>query len=99
MANVYLIAGEVACKFKDEDTPFVETLTAIVPIEAEGSKFTLKALTVFGQILEAQVTKYLASVKPEVEIESITSRVFSVSHLGEMTMEEFNDLEEENKDN
>lgn len=95
MANVYLISGEVACKFKEEDTPLVETLTAIVPIEAKDSKFTLKALTACGQILEAQVKNYLSSVKPEVEIETMTSRIFSVSFLGEMTMEEFNDMEEE----
>lgn len=94
MPHVYLIAGEVACKFENSNEPFVETLTTIIPIEQDNPKFTHKTLMASAEILEDLFKKFIAEKFNELNITEVNSRIFSVSYLGNMTMEEFNDMNE-----
>lgn len=101
MAYLYLVSGEVTAKVKlgDVEDNVVETVSTMFNIKEGPIKFTAKALFSCQGLLQERFKEFLDGFfegkEDKPEILEMHSRILSISNLGDMTAEEFNDLTEE----
>lgn len=95
MPHFYMISGKVAITVKDSDQQVMEEFNTIFGVKEATPKFSQKALLALHNMLGERFKEFVLSNNPELaeDIGKVEGMVQSISYLGEMTEDEFKDLD------